>query len=159
MQEEVENRSVNLVISTAKLSGRVILVGIRAYLAHLRRKQMNMEDDTIHGKQTVQELLEKDQGASSMEIGNKRIKAFERIAKKYGVDFAVVKDKTTAPQKYLVFFKARDADALKQIMLEYVQKEMKRKERPSVLAQLNQFKALLKSLPKKVRHKEKEHSR
>lgn len=159
MQEEVENRSVNLAISTGKLSARAILAGIRMYLEHRRRNQQYIEDDTLHGKQSLQELLGQDQGASSMEIGDKHIKAFERIAKKYGVDFAVMRDKTTHPPKYLVFFKARDADALKQIMLEYANKEMKRPDRPSVLEQLNKFKEYVKSLPKKVRHKEKEHSR
>ncbi len=158
MQEEVENRSVNLAISTSKLSARAIIAGIRMYLEHKRRKQLNLEDDTPHGKQSVQNLIGQNQGATSMEIGDKHIKAFEKIAKKYNVDFAVMKDKTLVPPKYIVFFKARDTDALKQIMLEYVNKEMKRGERPSVLAQLNMFKEFVKSLPKKVRHKEKERS-
>ena len=32
MQEEVENRTVNLAISTTKLTGRTIIAGIRKYL-------------------------------------------------------------------------------------------------------------------------------
>ncbi|MCI9305748.1 MAG: alcohol dehydrogenase catalytic domain-containing protein, partial [Lachnospiraceae bacterium] len=32
------------------------------------------------------------------------------LAKKYNVDFAVKKDKTVAPPKYMVFFKGKDAD-------------------------------------------------
>lgn len=31
MQEEVENRTVNLAISTTKLTGRTIIAGIRKY--------------------------------------------------------------------------------------------------------------------------------
>ena len=42
------------------------------------------------------------------------IKSFERVARKYNVDFAVKKDKTTVPPKYVVFFKGRDADAVAQ---------------------------------------------
>ena len=34
MQEEVENRTVNLAISTTKLTGRTIIAGIRKYLQH-----------------------------------------------------------------------------------------------------------------------------
>lgn len=33
MQEEVENRTVNLAISTTKLTGRTIIAGIRKYFA------------------------------------------------------------------------------------------------------------------------------
>jgi len=159
MQEEVENRSVNLAITTTKLSIRVILAGIRMYLEHRRRKQLEIYEDTPQGKQSVKELIGQDQGATSMEIGDKHIKSFERITRKYGVDFAITKDKSKLPHKYVVFFKARDADALKQVMIEYAKKELKNQKRPSVLAQLNKFKEVVKSLPKKVRHKEKEHIR
>ena len=34
MQEEVENRTINLAISTTKLPGRSIVAGIRKYLQH-----------------------------------------------------------------------------------------------------------------------------
>ena len=42
------------------------------------------------------------------------IKSFERVVRKYNIDFAVKKDKTTDPPKYVVFFKGRDADAVAQ---------------------------------------------
>ena len=34
MQEEVENRTINLAISTTKLTGRSVVAGIRKYLQH-----------------------------------------------------------------------------------------------------------------------------
>ena len=34
MQEEVENRTVNLAITTTRLSARTIVTGIRMYLNH-----------------------------------------------------------------------------------------------------------------------------
>ena len=37
---------------------------------------------------------------------------FQKIAKKYGVDFAVVKDKNVNPPVYTIFFKAKDMDAV-----------------------------------------------
>ena len=64
------------------------------------------------GKQSVKELLGQNAGVSNIEITEGNIKAFERVAAKYNVDFAVKKDKTVSPPKYLVFFKARDADVL-----------------------------------------------
>ena len=76
------------------------------------------------------------------------IRDFERIARKYGVDYAVKKDRSASPPKYLIFFKARDADALTAAFTEYTGKKVKKAEkteRPSVLAKLAQFKELLKN--------------
>ena len=114
MQEEVENRSVNLAITTTKLSARAICSGIRN---------------------------------------------FERIARRYGVDFAVTKDKSVQPPRYTVFFKAKDADALTSVHKAYSTKVMKKRSRPSVLAQLQKFKALAAEIPRKVREKIQERGR
>ena len=46
------------------------------------------------------------QGVSNIEINDPSIRDFERIARKYGVDYAVKKDRSTSPPKYLIFFKA-----------------------------------------------------
>ena len=60
--------------------------------------------------------------------------------------------------KYLVFFKARDADALTAAFREYTAKEVKRasQDKPSVLEQLRALKAKLLTLtPDKSRSKDK----
>lgn len=43
-------------------------------------------------------------------------------ARKYRVDYAVKKDRSVSPLKYLVFFKTRDADALTAAFTEYSKK-------------------------------------
>ena len=58
MQEEVENRTVNLAISTTKLTGRTIIAGIRKYLQHREKVKMKKaRDPAVHGKQSVKQLL------------------------------------------------------------------------------------------------------
>ena len=92
---------------------------------------------------------------SVIEIIDKNIKDFERIARKYGVDFALKKDKTGEIPKYLVFFKARDGDALTQAFKEYTAKTDRKKERPSVLKKLRRFKEAAVDIDTpKVRKKE-----
>lgn len=115
MQEEVENRTVTLAITTTKMTANVLKQAISKYLAH--RKEKKMEKARAGpvkpcGKQSVKQLVGQNQGVTNIEITDKNIKDFERIARKYGVDFALKKDKTGDIPKYLVFFKARDADAL-----------------------------------------------
>ena len=84
-----------------------------------------------------------------MDIAKSGIKDFERIVRRYGVDFAVTKDKSVQPPRYTVFFKAKDADALTSVHKAYSAKIMKKRSRPSVLAQLQKFKALAAEIPKK----------
>ena len=88
----------------------------------------------------MKQLVGQNQGVSNIEITDKNIKDFERIARKYGVDFALKKDKTGDIPKYLVFFKARDADALTQAFKEYTAKTDRKKDRLSVLHKLRRFK-------------------
>ena len=110
------------------------------------------------GKQTVKQLIGQNQGVSNIEITDSNIKSFERVARKYGVDFAVKKDRSVSPPKYLVFFKGRDADALTAAFREYTAKEVRRasQDKPSVLEQLRALKAKLLSLtPDKARNKDK----
>jgi hypothetical protein len=92
-------------------------------------------------------------------LNDKSSREFERIARKYGVDYAVKREKGVEPPKYLIFFKARDADALTAAFKEYTQKQINKKEqreRPSVLAKLAAFKELVK---KPVMDKEKRKER
>ena len=158
MQEEVENRTVTLAITTTKMTANVLKQAISKYLAH--RKERKMEKARAGpvkpcGKQSVKQLVGQNQGVTNIEITDKNIKDFERIARKYGVDFALKKDKTGDIPKYLVFFKARDADALTQAFKEYTAKTDRKKERPSVLKKLRRFKEAAVDIDTpKVRKKE-----
>ena len=98
-----------------------------------------------HGKQSVKQLVGQNQGVSNIEITDPSIKEFERIARKYGVDYAVKKDRSCTPPKYLIFFKARDADALTAAFTEYSAKKVKQTDRSSVIEKLNHFKEMVKS--------------
>lgn len=157
MQEEVENRTVNLAISTTKLTTRYIIAGLRTFNQYRKNKKLQKaRDPAIHGKQTVKQLLGQNQGATNVEIDKTGIKDFERLAKKYGVDFAVRKDKSVDPPRYIVFVRAKDADALDAICKEHQAMALTKGKKPSVLEQLKQFKELVASLPKKIREKKQE---
>lgn len=163
MQEEVENRSVTLIISSAKLTGRVLKEAIAKYLVHRKDKKITKAraDPVVpHGKQTVKQLVGQNAGVSNLEITDSNIKSFDRVARKYGVDYAVKKDRSVSPPKYLVFFKGRDADALTAAFTEFTAKTMDRAKKPSVLSRLQQFKELVKANTiDRVRHKEQERTR
>ena len=136
MQEEVENRAVTLVISATKLTGRMLKAAILKYLASRKEKKLAKArgaPEKHSGKQTVKQLVGQNQGVSNIEVTENNIKGFDRVARKYGVDYAIKKDKTGEIPRYLVFFKARDADALTAAFTEYSGKKAKAKEKPSVV--------------------------
>lgn len=150
MQDEVRDKSVALVIRVgktgAKLTAELLKAAIRNY-----QKKANAPQ---HGKQSVKRLVKQGAGVQNIEITDQNIKSFERVARKYGVDFALKKD--PAQGRYLVFFKARDADALNAAFAEYTAKTLNReKGKPSILKQLSHFKDIVKASPDKVKNREK----
>ena len=74
----------------------------RKIAKHHRAKQ------TPHGKQSVKKLMAHGASASSIELSGDT-KLFDRVARKWNVDYAFYK---TGPDKYLLFFKAGQADAI-----------------------------------------------
>ena len=158
MQEEVESRTVNLAISTSKLTARTIVSAVRGYLNYRRNvtfKKEQTADKEPSGKQTVKELIGQGQGVTNLDIAKTDLRGFERVARKYGIDYAIRKDASVDPPKYLVFFKAKDADAMEAAFKEFSQKALRKEERPSVLDQLRKFKELVAALPGKVINREK----
>ena len=147
MQEEVTQKTIALVIKTAKLDANVLKAAMRMYLNHRRQKAQK-----THGKTSVKKPVGEGVGVSSIEVTDGNIKSFERVARKYNVDFAVKKDKTTAPPKYVVFFKGRDADALTAAFREYSGKVVKNqsKEKPSIRKQLSKLQEVVKDMAKSL---------
>jgi len=145
MQEDIENRTVALVISTGRLTGLVLQSAIRQLLHELERRSANKEPEIPHGKQSVKQLIAQNAGASNIEINDSNIRAFEKIARKYGVDYALRKDKTSKKPRWLVFFKARDADALTAAFTEFTSKVIRPEKKPSILKQLAMYKDKLKA--------------
>ena len=140
LQEEITQKTVMMSVNTSKLTARLLAKMISSYLNAQKKHSMQPKQ----GKQSVKDLIGQNAGVSNIEITEGNIKAFERVAAKYNVDFAVKKDKTVSPPKYLVFFKARDADVLTQAFKEFVKtNEKKNKRRVSVKKKLEHFKEVV----------------
>ena len=157
MQEETTQKTIAFVVKTTKLTTDVLEKMIWFYLENQKQKGHQQKQ----GKMTVQELVGQNVGVSNIEITENNIRSFERVAKKYRVDFAVKKDKTTQPSRYLVFFKGRDADVLTQAFKEFVHANEKKKNRTrvSVKEKLKQFREVLSQKKEKEQVKEQKRDR
>ena len=134
---------------------------IAKYLAHRKEvKAQKARDGPVKpcGKQSVKELIGQNQGVSNVEVTDPSIRQFDRVARKYGVDYAIKRDKDHDPPRFLIFFKSRDTDALTAAMQEYAGKKVRRIQRPSVLQRLAQLRSQVKK-PTVDREKRKEQTR
>ena len=97
---------------------------------------------------------------TNIEITPKNIKSFERYARKYGINYALKKDKSKEPPVYLVFFKGRDQDAINAAFREFSQKEIQKANRPSLHKRLAAYRSIVADKTKgKAKNKHQEVSR
>ena len=152
--EDVSRRTIAVTIKAGKLTARGLAYACQAVgrkiAKHRRTKQ------APHGRQTVGQLM--GQGASTNSIEVEAPKLFDRVARKWNVDYTFYK---VAPDKHLLFFKAGQADAITACFSEYSKRLLKRSksERAPVRDQLQQAAAELARQPshKKERAKEAVH--
>ena len=155
MQDEINEKTVALYIKTGKLTAAMLQKAMKALL----KKGKGQITKAPHGKQTLKQLMKQNAGVSNIEITKDNIKAFERTAKKYGIDFALKKDSSEQPPRYLVFFKGRDTDALTAAFKEFSAKKLTQEQKPSIRKALAAFREAAKQLNanrQKTKHKDKE---
>ena len=128
MQEEVTQKTIALSVNVGKGAARLTEQALQKAI----KKFLEQKSKAPHGKQTMRQLMKQNAGVSNIEITDSNIKAFESTAKKYGIDFALKKDTTENPPRYLVFFKGRDADVLTAAFKEFSAKKLTQEKKPSI---------------------------
>ena len=154
MQEEVTQKTIAFSIKSAKLTIQVLQAAARKFLETQNKGKTKLH----HGKQTLRQLMKHNTGVSNIEITDSNIKAFESTAKKYGIDFALKKDATESPPRYLVFFKGRDADVLTAAFQEFSAKKLTQEKKPSIrklIVSLKEKAAALNAQRDKVKNKDR----
>ena len=113
IDEDVSRRTIALSIRTGKLSARVLAYALRA--AGRKIQKEHRAHQTPHGRQSVKKLMAHGAATNSIELTGAP-KEFDRVARKWNVDYAFYK---TGPDKYLLFFKTGQADAITACFSEY----------------------------------------
>ena len=161
VSRETMNKSINIAVKVSKPTLKAFMKALKVVVGKPTKAIGKAVGEKIHptkGKQSVKTLVRQGQGVSTIPLADEGLKDFQKIAKKYGVDFAVVKDKNVEPPVYTIFFKAKDMDVITKILQDYSNKQVNKasKERPSVLEKLKKFKEIVVAIPKKVEEKKKE---
>ena len=156
MQDEVNEKTVSLCIRCGKVTANLLKAAMKKALTKMEQEKQKLqgqkqpkqdkEDKTYKGKQSMDKLMKQNVQLSNIEITDGNIKSFERVAKKYSIDFSLKKDVNADPPRYYVFFKARDADVMTAAFKEYTGQSLNKDKKPSVRKKLQQ--AISKSLKK-----------
>ena len=130
MQEEVERRAIAISLTAGKLTARTLAQALSAALRQIR--QQRRAALTPQGRQSVKKLMNHGVNVSGIPLdGSTRL--FDRVARKYNVDYAFCK---IDPKQYRLFFKAGQADAITDCFAEYTKRMMRKERRPSVLKRM-----------------------
>lgn len=117
IQEDVNEKVLKFMIKIPRLSGEMLIAGLRGLLRQL-------ENQEPVGKQKMYRLLEHGNQMSRVVLTSKDVKnmgedmkAFDRFARQYGLGYNLVR--LGGQPGYQVFFRVRRAEQMKACMEEY----------------------------------------
>lgn len=116
IDEEISRSTIAISVRASKLTARGLAYALGEAAKKIRKSQ------APQGKQTVKQLLRHGGEASAIDLPG-RAKDFDRVARRWGVDYAI---KRVEKGKYLLFFKAKQADAITGCFSEYSRRMMNR---------------------------------
>jgi len=149
MQDEINEKTINLAVRVGKVTAAEIKKVLEKLLAELEQGMTSAvkqakTPELKHGKQTLKQLSKHNDGLSTVELKDPDLRLLHRHMKKHNVDFAAVKD---GRGKYTLFFKGKDADSVTHAFKQYTQKLVKQANRkPSINKTLAAAKAAAQSL-------------
>lgn len=122
MQEEINQKTIALCIKGGKISADVLRTSLKYLLQQMQKesaRQSAKRSAPPRGKQTLKDLTRQDAKLTNIQVTEKNIGSFDRVARKYAIDYALKKDKTVQPPVYYVFFRSKDVDVMTAAFREY----------------------------------------
>ena len=116
VDEDISRRTIAISMKASKLTARSLAYALRAVGRKIAKEYRASK--TPHGKQSVKKLMAHGVATNSIELSGDT-KTFDRVARKWNVDYAFYK---AGPDKYLLFFKSGQADAITACFSEYSKK-------------------------------------
>ncbi len=157
MQEEVNQKTISLCVTGTKMTANLLKAAMKKYLEmegkhqqKVKAKKQERKQEKKHesarssksasakrGKQTLKQLMDQGGKLTNIEITDNNIKSFDKVARKYSIDYSLKKDKSTEPPRYMVFFKAKDVDVMTKAFQEYAGVSLKKTKKTSIRKKLS----------------------
>ena len=140
IDEEISRSTIAISVRASKLTARGLAYALGEAAKKIRKSQ------APQGKQTVKQLLRQVGETSAIDLPG-RAKDFDRVARRWGVDYAI---KRVEKGKYLLLFKAKQADAITGCFSEYSRRLLNRgrDRRVPLRDQLKRAQELVREQPK-----------
>jgi len=130
MQEDIENRSVMLIVNCGRFTGRTMFRASMWLLRTMNNKRKSMFNKSKPEKSSVKDLMKSGDAQSIPVSGNLYdMQIFDRYARKHKVKYEVRK---VEKGKYHIYFKAPQANDLQACLSDYT-KYMTRRDKGKTL--------------------------
>ena len=143
MQEEVNEKTISLCIKGGKITAQILKAALIKLLAEMDKKKQQQKGKgqcKRTGKQSIKSLQKSGAQITNIVVTDNNIKSFDRVARKYGIDYSLKKVEQEGKSEYLVFFKAKDVDVMTAAFKEYTSETLKKQKRESVRQKLEKVK-------------------
>ena len=176
MQEEVDEKTLALIISCVKLTASEFRQALGKLSQKLDEKNKVLEAEQREslkaakakkqakkeakkeakkafqpGKKTLNEMMREGAELTNIEITDNNIRSFEKVARKYGITYSLKKDRSSDPPRYLVFFRAKDVDVMEAAFKEYTGATLPLEKKRSIRKRLQKAIGI-----SKTKHRERE---
>lgn len=128
--DEAAQKAIRLSYQGSKLTAKVIDSLIRDYL--------NKKNQPVKGEQSLKSLNKSGQQLENITVSARDLIAFKREFKRYGIDFAVMRNKKN--NTYEIFFKGKDINQIKHVLENYLAKTLEKNatKKPSIRDRMNE---------------------
>ena len=167
MEEEVNQRVATMIVSTSKMSAGVLARAMQKFLANehqaINRHAIERQNEKAqeHGKIKFKDLMAQNTGTEDLPIKKYNIHTFDKVAKKYNIDYAIKKDSSGDIPKYFIFFKSRDRASMTLAFKEFMKKNEEERLKKPMKQKIREYEELRKAVNKKrskEKHRHKERS-
>ena len=161
MQDEVNEKTMALCIKGGKISAQLLKAALTKLLSEIEKKKqqskkMGGQNRCKRGKQSIKSLQQSGAQLTNIVVTDNNIKSFDRVARKYGIDYSLKKVEQEGKSEYLVFFKAKDVDVMTAAFKEYTSETLKKQKRESVRQKLEKVKEELSNHRQLKKEKKRE---
>ena len=155
MPSDYENgakKTIDISIKAEKMTADVLKSALQEFLSGKAEKK---------GRMTYKQLQAKSPSKlDSIEVNDSNIGDFLNTARKYDIDFALKRDKSTSPPTYHVFFSAAKTEDFKRAFTEYTDKSRgKNQQRGEITREMMKKEASRVTSQPRRKHKQREKTR
>ena len=147
--ESGAKKTIDISIKAEKLTADVLKSALQEFMSGKAEKK---------GRMTYKQLQAKSPSKlDSIEVSDRNIGDFLKTARKYDVDFALKRDKSTQPPTYHVFFSAAKTENFKRAFSEYLGKGQGKSQKRGEFTreQMHQQAQKVANRPRKQKQREK----